>query len=73
MPAFNTYAAVAAGAPGTPDTSADPYALTADVHGGVSLSRNAFPPRLAAVLLASTATLAALKLLGWRFNVGVTS
>jgi hypothetical protein len=39
----------------------------------VAFTRDGTPSRIAGILLLSAATLAALKLLGFRFNVGVSS
>lgn len=40
---------------------------------GASVTRDGTPSRVAGTLLVAGATLAVLKLLGFRFNVGVTS
>lgn len=53
---------------------ADPNTgLGVEFSAGVSTTRDGTPSRVAGTLLVAGATLAVLKLLGFRFNVGVTS
>lgn len=58
-----------------PATYIDPrIGAGVEVSGGLGLVvRDGTPPRIAGLLIGSAALLAALKLLGFRFNVGVST
>lgn len=53
--------------------NSDPNGIGVEFSAGVSATRDGTPSRVAGALLIAGATLAALKLLGFRFNVGVSS
>lgn len=60
--------------PGVRSGMADPNTgLGVEFSAGVQATHDGTPSRVAGMLLVSGALLAALKLLGFRFNVGVSS